>query len=216
MPVNPTSLFKNLWSRAKFSYHCHIFLSNRLHCIIQYSIYGFKYQFSTKHHQFIMHHFHIIRICNRYTYLLNHFSGINLVLQEKGGDACLCISINDRPVNRSCAPVLGKQRSMQIESTQPWHVPDYFRQHTKSNHNLKIRFPVTKGLHKSLIFQFLRLQQRQILFECISLDRRILNFMSASGRFIGHRYHAYHVIAALYQLTQGLHRKIGSTHINDS
>ena len=160
-----------------------------------------------------MHYFHIICICNRHTDLLDDFSGIYLMFQEESSDTSLRVTINDCPVDGSSSTILRKQRCMEIECAQPGHIPYHFRQHTEGNHNLQIRFPFAQCFHESLILQLFRLKQRQILFKRILFNGRILNLMSASGRLIGHCYHAHNVITAFYQLAQSLHRKIGSAHI---
>ena len=213
VPVNTTSIFEDFRCRTQFTHDGHFFLRNTFHCTGKNGIYGFYHQATAQQHQFVVDDTHVVRIGNGYPYLLDNLTGVNLMFQEESGDARFRITINHRPVDGGCAAILRKQGSMQVEGAQSRHVPYHLRQHAESNDYLQIGLPCTQRLHKSLILQLLRLKKRKIMFQCILLHRRKLEFMSPSGRLVGHRNDTHHIVTSFYQTTKSLHRKVGSTHI---
>ena len=110
-----------------------------------------------------MYAFCIVVARNRYAFLQDDVSSVNLVLQKEGGDACLFVAIDDGPVDGRCASVLGQERRMQVEGAHRGHVPYHFGQHTEGDYNLQIGVQCAQLFQKGLVFQSFGLQNGQIL-----------------------------------------------------
>ena len=139
VPIDTASFLENLRSRTQVRFrYKHFFLRNGFHGSVQNGIYGFKHQVTPQHHQLVINNFHIIRIGNRYLYLLDNLPGIDFMFQEEGSNTCFRITIHDRPIDRSSSSILRQQRCMQIKRSHGRHVPYHFRQHSESHYNLQI------------------------------------------------------------------------------
>jgi hypothetical protein len=102
---------------------------------------------------------------------------------------------------------------VQVKRTQRGHIPNYFGQHTEGDYNLQICFPTAQVFQECFFFQPFRLKQGQVVRQCVLLYGGVLDFVSSSGRFIGHGYYSGYVIAAFDQPPQRLDGKVGRTHI---
>ena len=200
-----TSILENFGCRTQRRYGNHL---------IGYDvIYRFAHHLGTHFHQSVVYDTHIVGVGNRYAATLYDTTGIYLVCEEKGCYTRLLVAVHNSPIERSSTTILRQQRSMQVESTHWRHIPHHLGQHTEGYHNLQMGIVAAQLFYESFIFQSLGLQHRQSYRESILLDGRKLYFMTTSGRFIGHCYHCHHIISTLYEQTQGLHCKVGSTHI---
>ena len=104
---------------------------------------------------------------------------------------------------------------MQIERAQAGHGPHHLRQHPEGNDYLQVGLPGAELREEGLVLQLLGLQQGQAVRQGVLLDGRLLQLVPASGGLVGHGDDAHHVVAALDEAAQGLHRKVGGAHIYD-
>ena len=217
IPIDTAGFLENLRSRTQFFCLGQLLLRRSLDLTFQNGIHGFYYQVTAQFHQLVVHHLHIVGIGNRDTYLIDDFSGIDFMFQEKGRNSGFSLSVDDRPVDRSSPTILRQQRGMQIESSQTRHVPYHFRQHTESHHNLQVSFQSSQLFQKLFVFQLFRLEHLQSLRYGILFHwTRLQHAAMPSHRFVGHRNDPHHLIASFHQSLQTFHGKFRSTHIYDS
>ena len=171
-PIDAAGFLENLWSRTKFGvYLDQFFLRNRLDRAGKNRFDRFKHQITAKHHEFVVHDFHIVGIGNRYTYLLDNVARINFMLQEESSDTRFRIPVDNRPVDGSGSSILRQESRMKVERTHRRHGPHHLGQHTKSHHNLQVGLQGTEFFQESLVFQTLGLQHFQTLRNSILFHR---------------------------------------------
>ena len=102
---------------------------------------------------------------------------------------------------------------MQVEGAEARHAPDHFGQHAEGDDYLYVRLPCAQGLEECFVFQLFRLEQGEVVLQCILFHGGVLDLMPPSGGFVGHGDDAHYVISALYQATKGFDGKVGSSHI---
>ena len=84
--------------------------------------------------------------------LCDHVTGIDSHIHTHGGDTGNLISVDDRPLNWRCPPILRKQGRMNIQASVLWHVQDTLGQNlSKSRHNHNIRLIFLQILHIGII-----------------------------------------------------------------
>ena len=171
----------------------------------------------TEVHQSVVDILHIGIVGNSERLLHDDASGVDVVIEEEGGDTSLRLAIDDSPVDRRCATILRQQGGMHIERAETGHGPHHLGQHAESHHHLKVGTEATQLLHELGVFHLDRLQHGQALLQGILLDRRRLQrVLMASYGFVGLSNHSHHIISAFYEALEGFHRKLGCSHKNDS
>ena len=144
-------------------------------------------------------------------------TGIDVVVEEESGDACLRLTIDDSPVDRGSTAVLRKKGCMHIEGAEARHIPYHLWQHSESYHHLQIGLITAQLLYKFRILHLHRLQYWQALRQGILLDlRRLKSVLMATHRFVGLGYYSHHIISAFYKALEGFHRKLRGSHKYDS
>lgn len=84
---------------------------------------------------------------------------------------------------------------MQVESAMRRHVPHRFGQHTESYYHKNISIIGGKSFEKCWIAQFLRLQQWQVVLECILFDGTENNLLPATSLPVWHGDHCNNLVA---------------------
>ena len=106
---------------------------------------------------------------------------------------------------------------MNIKSAKARHSPNNLWQHSESHDNLQIRIESPQLSNEFLILQTLRLQHRQALLHSIFLNRTGLQaILVPTHSLVRHGDYANDIVTALHKSLQSLHRKIGSTQVNDT
>ena len=111
-------------------------------------------------HQPVVNILHICRLRNRKTFLQDDATGINIVVEEEGGNTRLLLAINHCPVDRRRTAILRKEGCMHIKCTIFRHRPNHLRQHAESNYHLQVSLIRTQLLHKVRVLHLYRLQHR--------------------------------------------------------
>ena len=155
-----------------------------------------------------------IFVCDFHFRFQQHIAAVQTFCHIHGGDACHLFPVNDRPLHRCRAAVLGQQRTMNIDTAVFRHFQNGFRQNlSKSCYSDQIRFIRTELFHKFRFFHFFWLQNRNTMFQSAGFYRcRHHLFPSALG-LIGLCHHQHHFMLC-QQRFQRRHRKIGSPHKN--
>jgi hypothetical protein len=66
-------------------------------------------------------------------------TAISAVVPEKESSYTgFYFAVDDSPIDGSCTPIMGQQRSMKVECTVTWHRPHHLRKHPKGNYDLKV------------------------------------------------------------------------------
>ena len=168
-------------------------------------------------HQPIVNILHICRLRNRKTFLQDDATGINIVVEEEGGNTRLLLAINHCPVDRRRTAILRKEGCMYIKCTIFRHRPNHLWQHAESNYHLQVSLIRAQLLYKLRVLHLYRLQNWQTLGKSILLHlRRLQRILVSAHRFIGLGNHSHHIITTLYQALEGFHRKLRCSHENNS
>ena len=216
VPVDAAGILEYLGGRTQGFGRRHLLLRNGSHAPCQDGIHGLHHYPAAQLHQPVVHRARIVRIGNRHALLTDDLARVYLVLQEKSSDTGLCIAVDDGPVDRRRTAVLGQKGGVQVERAQAGHGPHHLGQHPEGNDHLQVGPPGAELREEGFVLQLLGLQQGQAVCQGVLLDGRLLQPMAASGRFVGHGDDTHYVVAALHQAAQGLHRKVGCAHIDDS
>ena len=107
VPLNLACLLKYLWSRQQFHIlvlwlrrHIAICGKHHIYCILTY--------LGTKLHQSIVYILYIRIVGNGKLALSYDTTCIYIMIEEEGGDTCLCLTIYHSPVDWSCTTILRK------------------------------------------------------------------------------------------------------------
>ncbi len=138
----------------------------------------------------------------------NDVAGVDFVFEEEGCDSGLGVAVDHRPVDGCGSAVAGQEGGVEIEGAEARHGPDYFRKHAEGYDNEQVGFKRAKFFYEFRIFKSDGLHQMQALGKGEFPDRRLVEFVTASGRLVRHGDHAYHVVAAVYYSPQAFNRKI--------
>ena len=149
--------------------------------------------------------------------LHDNTTGIDIMVEEEGGDASLCLAVDDRPVDRSRPTILWEQGGMDIKSAVFRHGPHHFGQHTEGHHHLKVGVKGFELTDKRLILHLLRLKDGQavsygILFYCRWLQHAAM----PSDGFIGLCHHGHYIIVVTYESVESLNGKLRCSHEHDT
>ncbi len=141
----------------------------------------------------------VVIVLDSYAPAVNHIAGVNLVFEEKRGDARLLVAIDYSPVDRGSAAVARQQRAVEIKRAQTGHGPHHFRKHPERYHYKQVGLERTKLSHKLLIFEPLGLHHFESGFERIGFDGRGGHVLAASGGFVGRGDHTHNVAPRLVE-----------------
>src|SRR5690606_11612297 len=179
---------------------------------IGYGFYGFNYQVGTPMHQFLIKRSQIVFLKNGFLLLKNYIACIDLMFKEERCNSGFFFAIDDSPVDGGSATVIRQKGGMEIKCTQRRHVPHYFRQHSKSHHDLYIGLITFKFFYKFGRFEVAGLQYRDTMPDCGLFDRWSNQFSAPALRFVGGGDNSHDIPALLYQQIQGWNSKLGGTH----
>ena len=103
---------------------------------------------------------------------VDHISGIHLPAQVHGGDTGLLLPVQHRPLIGSGAPVLGEQACVNVNAPEGGHVQYLLREDPAVGyHGADIRLQGPEGLHRLLLPEIFRLEDRDPRFQSHFLYR---------------------------------------------
>ena len=113
LPVDLTGFLKNFGGRMKYYCLCidgKCFLIDALHqtVTLEYQIDGLHGNLSSEMHQSVIDKFDIGLIRDGEMFLKDDPSGVDIMVEEEGGDTRFCLTIDHRPVDGCSTPVLGQ------------------------------------------------------------------------------------------------------------
>ena len=171
----------------------------------------------TEAHQSVVDILHIGSIGNVEGQLHDNTPCIDVMVQEKSGDACASLTIDDCPIDGSSATILRQQCRMHVERAVSRHGPHHLGQHSESHHHLQVGLISTQLLHKLRVFHLLWLQHGQAMLHGILLDGRRLQHRAMPPHWlVGLSHHCHHVISILHHCPKRLHRKLRRSHKHNS
>ena len=173
---------------------------------------GLHHQVATASHQLIVHRTHGIIVRDRLSLLTDDSTFIYLVVKQERCNTRLPLTIYHRPIDGCCATILGQQRGVQVEGSQPRHSPNNLGQHTERNDDTQVGLKSAHSLHKSLIAQALGLQNGKTQLASRHLHIALVQLLTTPCGLIGRSDHRHDVIPLLHQATQRSHGTLGSTH----
>ena len=65
-------------------------------------------------------------------------TGVDVVVEEEGGDAGEGLAVDYRPVDGCCATIVGEQGSMDVECAEARHSPHHLGEHTEGDDDLEV------------------------------------------------------------------------------
>ena len=125
-------------------------------------------------------------------------TGVDVVVEEEGGDARLGLAVDDCPVDGSRTAILGQQGGVDIERAVCGHSPHHFGQHAEGHDHLQVGPVGVQLLHESGVFHLLRLEDGQPMLKGILLYGRWLEHASVTAYgLVGLGDHRHHVITVV-------------------
>ena len=65
-------------------------------------------------------------------------TGVDVVVEEEGGDAGEGLAVDDCPVDWGCTAIVGEQGCMDVECAEARHGPHYFGEHAERDNDLEV------------------------------------------------------------------------------
>ena len=218
--VDTAGLLENLWCRLQFHALAYQLLLRHGFDIAISSderIDGFERQLGSQVHQSVIDIFHICALRNRETLLHDDATCVDVMIEEECSNSRLLLAIDHSPVYWGSATILWQESSMNIEGAKLRHRPNHFRQHTESHYHLQVCLIRAKLLYKLRVLHLHWLQYRQTVLYSILLHlRRLQRILMSAHRLVWLSNHSHNIISAFYQALEGFHRKLRSSHENDS
>lgn len=150
-------------------------------------------------------------------FLENDASGVDVVVEEEGGDAGFGVAVDYGPIDGGCATVLGQEGGMEVEGAHRGHGPDDFGQHAEGDDYLEVGPEGLELLEEGFVAQAFGLEYGDALAQGVLLYGAGLELvvMAADG-LVGHGYDAHHLVALFDKTCERGYGEIGRAHINDS
>ena len=134
-----------------------------------------------------------------------------------GGNACHFIARDDRPLNRSGAAPARQQRTVHVDAAVRRNVKHRLGQQLAVCHyddNLGCQLAQTRLL--VLIFEGIRLENRNIMLECERFHRRCRENLLAALRLIRLRVHRADIMSGVDERLQARHGEVRRAHEYDT
>ena len=112
----------------------------------------------TQVHQSVVDVFHIGAVRNVEGLLHDDAPRIDVLVEEEGRHTRLCLTVDDRPVDRGRTAILGQEGRMYVEGAVFRHIPHHLWKHSESDNHLQISLIAAQFLYKVRILHLLRLQ----------------------------------------------------------
>ena len=146
----------------------------------------------------------------------DHIAGIQSLTHVHGGDTGHALSVDDAPLDRTCAAVFWQQRTMDVDAAIARQFQNLLWQNLAvGNHRNQVRLQFLKDLQRSTVAHLLRLENRNIVRKCQFLDRRCHQLIASALWFVRLGKHADNLMVGFQQLLQRSLCKFGSSHKNN-
>ena len=140
-------------------------------------------------------------------------TGVDVVVEEEGGDAGEGLAVDDSPVDWCCATIVGEQGCMDVECAEARHCPHYFGEHAERDNDMEVGIVAAQLLEEVLVLHLQGLQHGQTVGKGVLLDGRGAQHGGvATDGFVGLRHDSHYVIAVLYKSLERANGKLGCSH----
>ena len=97
-------------------------------------------------------------------------TGVDVVVEEEGGDAGEGLAVDDCPVDWRCATIVGEQGCMDVECAEARHCPHHFGEHAERYDDLEVGIVAAQLLEEVLVLHLQGLQHWQTVGKGVLLD----------------------------------------------
>ena len=140
-------------------------------------------------------------------------TGVDVVVEEEGGDAGEGLAVDDCPVDWRCAAIVGQQGGVNVECAEARHSPHYLGEHAERDNDLEVGVVAAQLLEEVLVLHLQGLQHGQAVGKGVLLDgRRAQHRSVATDGFVGLRDDSHYVITVLYKSLERANGKLGCSH----
>ena len=146
-----------------------------------------------------------------------HIAGVQTFRHLHGGNACHFIARDDRPLDRSGAAPARQQRTVHVDAAVRRDIEYRLGQQLAVCHyddNLGCQLAQTRLL--VLIFEGIRLENRNIMLECERFHRRCSENLLAALRLIRLGVHGADVMSGIDERLQTRHGEVRRAHEYDT
>ena len=146
-----------------------------------------------------------------------HIAGVQTLRHLHGGNACHFIARDDRPLDRSGAAPARQQRTVHVDAAVRRDIEHRLGQQLAVCHyddNLGCQLAQTRLL--VLIFEGIRLKNRNIMLECERFHRRCSENLLAALRLIRLGVHGADVMSGIDERLQARHGEVRRAHEYDT
>ena len=146
-----------------------------------------------------------------------HIAGVQTFRHLHGGNACHFVARDDRPLNRSGAAPARQQRAVHVDAAVRRNVEHCLRQQLAVRHNNNdFRCQLAQTRLLVLIFEGIRLKNRDIMLQCERFHRRCGENLLASLRLIRLGVHGADVMSGVDERLQARHGEVRRAHEYDA
>ena len=146
-----------------------------------------------------------------------HIAGIQTFRHLHGGNACHFIARDNRPLNRSGTAPARQQRAVHVDAAVRRNVENRLRQQLAvcdNNNDFRCKLAQTRLL--VLIFEGIRLENRNIMLECERFHRRCSENLLAALWLIRLGVHGADVMSGVDERLQARHGEVRRAHEYDT
>lgn len=171
--------------------------------------YGVERDVGAEHHEAVVHAACVFVRPDVDALLAQHVAGVDGLLEEEGGDACLGVAVHDSAVDGRGSAVARQERCVEVEGAEFGHAPHYFGEHSEGYDNEQVGAQSAQFFHEFGGFKPLGLHQVQAVGKRVVLYGRLDELVASSGDFVGHRDDAHHVVAFADYAAEAFDGKLG-------
>lgn len=131
------------------------------------------------------------------------------MLEEEGGDSRLGVAVDYRPVYGGGSTVTGQQGGVEVECSEPGHLPNHFGEHPERDDNEQVGLETLQFADKFRIFELDGLHKMQAMLLGVKFHRGFKHPVATAGRFVRHRDHSDYVETLLDEKVEALDGKFG-------
>ena len=167
-------------------------------------------------HQLVVDVAGSVRVTDEQVLPKDDSTGVDVLVDHESGRSGPGLSVDDGPVDRSCAPVLRQKGGVEVEGSQFRHCPDLFRKHPEGNHYKDVGLVGFQLFEEVRVLELQRLEDRDALLHGEFLDCAFVDLLSASAWLVSHGDDSGHIVSVLQKCLERCHGEFRSSHVNYS
>ena len=117
-PVSPlysTSFPEDFWCSVQFGFFSQRLLRDGVQVTFNDGVDSLPDEFCAKVHEAVVHITGIIGVEDWYRNASDNIPGVDVMVKEEGGNAGLCLTVDNGPIDGCCTTILWQERGVKVE-----------------------------------------------------------------------------------------------------